>query len=176
MITLSILSSLGVGLFGPIYPIFVVERFSASLEDVGLLVAVFGLVAAVFKAPAGRLIDLYGKEKVFFAGVIVGAICSLTYIFAFELTQLYIIEFFFGVSYAMKSPSLLTLMMEISDKGKRGLFLGIFESVYDVVGAVAALLSVIIVSRYGFDTLLFICSWCEAMAGFFVLKSKKVAC
>ena len=72
MITLSTLSSLGVGLLSPVYPIFVVNRFSASLVDVGVLAAVFGLVAAVFKPPAGILVDLYGKEKVFFAGVMVG--------------------------------------------------------------------------------------------------------
>ena len=175
MITLSTLSSLGVGLLGPVYPIFVVNRFSASLADVGVLAAVFGLVAAVFKPPAGRLVDLYGKEKVFFAGVMVGATCSLSYFFAFDLAQLYIIEFLFGVSYALQGPSLLSWMMDISDKDKRGLFLGMFESVYDIAGAIAALLSVIIVSRFGFEPLFFMCSGCQATTGFFILKSRKMS-
>jgi len=175
VVVLCTLSSFGVGLLGPVYPIFVVNRFSASLIDVGLLAAVFGLVAAVLKAPAGRLVDLYGKEKIFFPGVMVGAACSMLYIFAFDLMQLYIIEIFFGVSYALQSPALLALMMDISDKDNRGLFLGMFESASDIAGAVAALLSVIIVSMFGFEPLFFICSGCQATTGFFVLKSRNAS-
>jgi len=175
MITLSILSSLGVGLLGPIYPIFVVNHFSASLVDVGVLSAVFSLVAALFKAPAGRLSDLYEREKIFFAGIMMGSICSLSYIFAFDLIHLFIIEFFFGISFALQRPALLALMTDMSDKDKRGLFLGMFESVYDIAWAVAALLSGIIVSMFGFELLFFMCSGFQASTGFFVLKSAKVS-
>jgi len=175
MITLNTLSSLGVGLLGPIYPIFIVNHFSASVVDVGILSAVSSLVAAVFKAPAGRLSDLYRREKIFFAGVMMGSICSLSYIFAFDLTHLYIIEFFFGVSFALQRPALLALMTDMSDKDKRGLFLGIFESVYDIAWAVAALLSGIVVSMFGFKLLFFICSGFQVSTGFFVLKSAKVS-
>jgi len=175
MITVSTLSSLGVGLLGPVYSIFVVNRFSASLVDVGVLVAIYGLVAAIFKTPAGRLTDLYETEKVFFAGVMVGAACSLSYILVFDLTQLYVIEFFFGISHALQRPALLSLIMDMSDRDKRGLHLGMFESISDVAGAVAALLSVTIASMFGFEPLFFICSACQATTGFFVLKSRNVS-
>jgi len=175
MIVLSTLSSLGVGLLGPIYPIFVFNNFSASLVDVGILSAVFSLVAAVFNAPAGRLSDLYGREKIFFTGVMIGALCSLSYIFAFDLTQLYIIESFFGISFALQRPVLLALMADMSDKHERGLFLGMFESVYDMAWAVAALLSGIIVSMFGFELLFIMGSGFQASTGFFVLKSPKIS-
>jgi MFS family permease len=171
LLTLSTLYSLGVGLLGPVYPIFVVNRFSASVIDIGVLYAVFCFTAAIFKAVAGKLVDVYGKERVFFAGVMVGAACSLSYIFAFDLAQLYLIEFFFGISYALQRPSILTLLVEFSDKNKRGLFLGMFESVYDIAEAAAALLSTLIATKIGFETLFFICSGCQATTGFFVLKS-----
>jgi len=104
-----------------------------------------------------------------------GAACSLAYIFAFDLTQLYIIEFFFGASYAFQYPALLALATDISDRDRRGLFLGIFEFLQDAVGAVAALLSVVIVSILGFESLFFICSGCQATTGFFILKSRNVS-
>lgn len=172
MVTISALVSLGVGFLGPVYSIFVIRRFSASFVHVGVLSAVFGLVAAVFKMPAGRLVDLYGREKVLFVGVMGGAICSLSYIFAFDLSHLYIIEFLFGLSYALQSPALLALMMAMSGKNDRGLFLGIFDSAYDMAGAFAALLSGIVVSRFGFEPLFLMCSGCHVMTGFFVLKSR----
>ncbi|MGQ9625100.1 MAG: MFS transporter [Candidatus Bathycorpusculaceae bacterium] len=171
LLTLSTLYSLGVGLLGPVYPVFVVNRFSASFIDIGVLYAVFCLTAAIFKAVAGKLVDVYGKEKVFFAGVMVGAVCSLFYVFAFNLAHLYLIEFFFGISYALQRPSILTLLVDFSDKNKRGLFLGIFESAYDIAEAAAALLSTLIATKIGFESLFFICSGCQATTGLFVLKS-----
>ncbi|MEM3458272.1 MAG: MFS transporter [Candidatus Bathyarchaeia archaeon] len=172
LIMLSTLSALGVGLLGPIYPIYVVNHFSASFIDVGLLYAVFCSIAAAFKALGGKLADTYGEEKVFLAGVATGATCSLCYMLASNLMHLYLIEFFFGISYALQRPSFLVLMTNISEKGRRGLFFGLSESIFDIAEATAAVLSAIIVSSVGFEPLFFACSACQATAGIFVLKSR----
>lgn len=174
MITLSTLSSLGMGLLGSIYPIFVLNRFSASVLDVGMLAAVFGLVSALFKAPAGKLVDMYGKERVFFFGVIMSAISTFAYLFAFDIAHLYLIEFFFGVSYALQGPSHLALIIEVSNNGgEKGLTLGIFESAYDIAGSIAALIAAVIVSRLGFELLFFLCLGCHIATGILILKIDK---
>lgn len=175
VITLNTLSMLGVGLLSPVYPIFVTNTFSASIVDIGILSAVFCLTAAFFKAPAGKLVDAFGKEKVFFIGVLLSAVCSLAYIFASNITQLYLIEFLYGMAYALQRPALLVLMVEVSEKDNRGLFLGMFESVYDITQAAAALLSVVIVSKMGFESLFLTCFGCQAMTGFLIIKSKNVS-
>jgi MFS family permease len=91
--------------------------------------------------------------------------------FAYNLTQLYLIEFFFGVSYALQRPSLLAFIVDLGGKEKRGLFLGMFESVYDVAEAIAAVLSTIIVSQIGFEPLFIMSSSCQITTGFISLKS-----
>ncbi|MCS7095756.1 MAG: MFS transporter [Candidatus Bathyarchaeota archaeon] len=173
IITLSTLYSLGVGLLGPIYPVFVVNRFSASYVDLGILYAIFCLMAAVFKAPAGKLADLYGKEKIFMLGVIMGAACSLSYVYVSSLIHLYALEFLFGISHALQRPSILAMMVDLSDNGKRGFILGMFESVYDLTEAAAALLSTLIVAQVGFEALFYICSGCQATTGIFMLKCRE---
>lgn len=170
--TLSTLSTLGVGLLGPVYPIFIINRFSASAVDLGVLYAIFCLTTAVFKVFAGKLVDSFGKSKVFFVGVAVGAICSLSYIFAFNLIQLYLIEFFYGLSYALQRPALLALMFDVSKTCNRGLFLGMFESIYDFTEAFAAVFSVIIVSKFGFEPLFLMCSGCQATTGILILRAE----
>ncbi|MEM0096399.1 MAG: MFS transporter [Candidatus Bathyarchaeia archaeon] len=172
-LALSTLYSLGVGLLGPIYPIFVINRFSATIVDVGLLYALFCGVAAIFKMVAGKLADTYGKERVFSAGVLMGALCSLGYIYVPNITSLYLIEFLFGISYALQRPSILALMVDLGQQKKSGTILGMFESIYDITEAVAALLSTVIITRVGFETLFFICSGCQATTGIFVLKYKR---
>ncbi len=172
-LTLSTLYSLGVGLLGPVYPIFVVNRFSASILDVSLLYAIFCLVAAIFKMIAGKLADLYGKERVFFVGVMMGAMCSLGYVYVPSIIHLYVIEFFFGISYALQRPSILALMVEFGKKKRRATVLGVFESIYDITEAAAALLAAAIATKTGFEPLFFICSGCQATTGIFVLKYKQ---
>ncbi|MEM3626625.1 MAG: MFS transporter [Candidatus Bathyarchaeia archaeon] len=173
--TASVLCSLAVGLLGPIYPIFVVDRFSASFLDLGVLYAIFGLTAAIFKVPAGKLVDIHGERKVFLTSVFIGAICSLSYAFAFNLAQLYIIEFLSGFSYALQRPAFVVLVVNISEKSKRGLFLGVTESVYDAAAAIGALLSTAIVSALGFESLFLTSFGCQAATGFFMLKIKSGA-
>jgi len=170
--TLSTLSTLGVGLLGPVYPIFIINRFSASAVDLGVLYALFCLTTAIFKVLAGKLVDVIGKSKVFFAGVAVGALCSLSYIFASNLLQLYLIEFFYGFSYALQRPALLALMFEVSSSSRKGLFLGLFESIYDFTEAFAAVFSVVIVSKFGFEPLFLMCSGCQATTGILILRAE----
>lgn len=174
IITLSSLSSLGVGLLGPIYPIFVLNRFSASVVDIGMLLTIFGFVSALLKAPAGKLVDVYGAKKIFFVGIALGALCSLIYVFAFSLAHLYIVEFLFGVSYALQSPARLALIMDVNDVERRGLILGIFESAYDLAGAVAALIAAVIASNFGFEAVFYACFGCQILTAILILKSKHI--
>jgi len=172
MVTVISFTSLGIGFLGPAYSMFVVRRFSASLLHAGILSAIFLSISAFFKMPAGRLVDLYGRWKVLFAGVIGCALSSLSYIFASELIHLYLIEFFFGISFALQRPALLALMMVMSGKLNRGLRLGIFDSTDDFAGAFAALLSGIVVSSLGFEPLFLLCFSCYSISGLFILNSR----
>ena len=110
MITLISFSSLGLGFLGPVYSIFIVKNFQASLFHAGVLSAIFLLTSALFKMPAGRLVDKYGKWQILFIGLIGCGVSSLFYIFAFDIFHLYLIEFIYGISFAFQRPALLALM------------------------------------------------------------------
>lgn len=171
MFTLSLLSSLCIGLVGPIYPIYVLRRFSATIIDTGILYAIFCIVAAAFKAPAGKLADKYGKVKVYLAGVTLSITCMLSYILASNIAQLYLIEFLSGLSYALERPALLALMAELTTRRNSGFLMGLFDSAYDLAEAAAAVLSVMIVAQFGFEALFGICSCFEALSGILAVKS-----
>lgn len=173
MITLSSLSSLGVGLLGPIYPIYILNRFSASIVDLGLLLTIFGIASAIFKVIAGKMIDVYGKETILLVGGALGAVCSLAYIFVSNLIQLYIVEFAFGVSYALQDPARLAIVTELGGR-RKGFMIGISESAYEVACSLAALIAVAVVSNFGFEPIFFICSGCQASSGLVVLKYPKI--
>ncbi|MEM1673253.1 MAG: MFS transporter [Candidatus Bathyarchaeia archaeon] len=169
MITLSFLSSLAMGLLAPIYPLFILNRFSVSVIDIGFLFTVFGFTSALFKVIAGKMVDVYGKERIFLAGVLIGAICSIAYIFASNIIQLYLLEFLFGVSYALEDPARLAMIAELGGRKRRGLMFGISESAYEIAGSIAALIATIIVSNFGFETVFIACSGCQIVSGFVII-------
>jgi len=172
MVTISTLSSLGVGLLGSIYTIFILNRFPASTLDIGFLLTVFGISSAIFKIVAGKMIDIYGKKIVFLTGVLLGALSSLAYIFAYDLTHLYLIELFSGISYALQDPARLTLIVEMGGRKRRGFVMGISESAYDIAGSVAAFIAALIVTKAGFEMVFIMCSGCQILTGLMVLKMR----
>jgi MFS family permease len=173
MLTLISFTSLGIGFLGPVYSIFVIRNFSASFFHAGILSAVFLLTSAIFKMPAGKLVDTHGKWKILFLGIVGCAISSLSYIFAFDLIHLYIIELVYGISFAFQRPALLALMAVTSDKPSRGMLLGVFDSIDDISGAFAAVVSGIVVTSLGFEALFFLCFSCYLLSGVFIFKSRQ---
>lgn len=173
MATVISFSSLGLGFLGPVYSIFVVKNFSASLFHAGLLSAIFLLISAVFKMPAGKLVDKHGKWKILFVGLLGCGISSLCYIFAFDLIHLYLIEFVYGLSFGFQRPALLSLMAVVSNKPSRGLLMGVFDSVDDISGAFAAIASGAVVTSLGFEALFLLCFTCYILSALFIVKTRQ---
>jgi len=167
------LSSLCSGLLGPVYPIFVLQRVQGNITDVGVLYALFYLTSAIFKVFAGKLVDKYGKTRIFVLGGVTGALCTLGYVLSFNSLHLYVLEFFNGLAYALQRPAFLVLLTEATKPQSRGFEMGIFDSIYDLAGVVASLVSVLIVVSFGFDFLFYLCSGFQATSGFVVLASHK---
>lgn len=166
-------SSLGLGFLGPVYSIFVVKNFSASLFHAGALSAIFLLTSAIFKMPAGKLADKHGNWKILLVGLFGCGLSSLCYVFAFDLIHLYVIEFVYGISFGFQRPALLALMATVSNKPSRGLLMGMFDSVDDVSGAFAAVVSGAVVTSLGFKALFLLCFTCYTLSGLFILKARQ---
>ena len=122
--------------------------------------------------PAGRLVDMYGKWQILLIGILGCGVSSLSYILAFDIYHLYVIEFIYGISFAFQRPALLALMAVISNKPSRGMLLGIFDSVDDISGAFAAVVSGAVVTSLGFNMLFLLCFFCYLISGLFILKTR----
>jgi MFS family permease len=167
------LSSLYSGLVGPVYPIFVLQRVAGSLTDIGLLYAIFYLTSAILKVFAGRLVDKYGRTRIFVLGGIIGATCTLGYVLSFSPIHLYLLEFFNGLAYALQRPAFLVLLTEVTNPQSRGFEMGLFDSIYDLAGAIASFISALIIVNFGFNFLFYLCSGFQATSSFIVFASHR---
>ncbi len=173
IIAASVFSSLYAGLVGPVYPIFILERFAGTITDVGLLYTSFYLASAILKVFTGRLVDRIGKVPIFLLGGAIGTVCTLAYTLNLNITQLYLLEIFNGLAFALQRPAFLVLLTDATIPQKRGSQMGLFDSAEDLAGAISSLVAVLIVASFGFQFLFYLCSGFQATSGLIVLTSHR---
>ncbi|MEM2914127.1 MAG: MFS transporter, partial [Candidatus Bathyarchaeia archaeon] len=130
--------------------------------------------SAVLKILAGKLVDKYGKTKIFVFGGVLGAMCTWGYILSFSPVHLYLLEFFNGLAYALQSPAFFVLLSEATCPQNRGFEIGIFDSIYDLAGAAASIISGSIVAIFGFDFIFYVCSGFQVASSFLIFAIDKM--
>lgn len=153
----------GFGLIMPIFAVFIVQNIrGGSLEVVGLAMTIYLLVKSVGQIPAAFLIDKIKGEKDDFWAVIIGyflyALLPLFYIFIKTPAQLYIIQIFYGLASAICFPAWYAIFTRHIDKDKEGIEWGVYNTLIDLGGALAASIGGFVASRFGFFPLFVIIS------------------
>lgn len=105
------------------------------------VVTAYALAFGGFLLLGGRLADLFGRRKLFFAGVIIFALSSLAAGFAQDPTQMIIFRALQGLGGAFLSPAAMSLILTIFTEAKeRNRALGVWGMVAAGGGAVGLLL------------------------------------
>ncbi|MEK9175304.1 MAG: MFS transporter [Patescibacteria group bacterium] len=149
-------------LFAPILAVFITESINgATLKTVGFALALYAIAKSIVQVPLARYLDTHDGEKDDFYVLIVGAVFSALYPFAFlfvyEKWHLYLLEIFAGVSAAFLMAAYYSLFARHVDKKSEGLEWSLF-SVWGltVSSAVGAALGGWFVDLYGFAKLFLI--------------------
>ena len=124
----------------------------AELGDVGLLGWVFSayMVAQALTIPLyGRLADLYGRGKVFSAGVLIFLIGSTLCGFSRSLTQLIVFRVLQGMGAGAIMPVSMTIVGDLYKGAERGRVQGALSSVWGISAVIGPLLGALIVSTTG---------------------------
>lgn len=105
------------------------------------IVTAYALAFGGFLLLGGRLADLFGRRRLFLAGVIVFALASLAAGFAQNPAQLIVFRAIQGLGGALLSPAALSLVLTIFKEGpERNKALGIWSMVAAGGGAVGLML------------------------------------
>ena len=114
---------LGLGIVGPIMPLYA-ENLGATFTQIGLLTSAWSIARFIFSAPAGRLSDTVSRKKVIMGGLLVYAIVSLLYIFAWDFNSLLTFRFLHGIGSAATMPVAMAYAAELAPKGQEGKYMG----------------------------------------------------
>jgi len=116
----------GVGIVVPLLPIYA-HDLGASGFYIGLIFGAFSLSRTFFLPYFGRLSDIKGRKPLIVPGFLAYALISVAFVYSTSIDTLIIIRFFHGIASAMLMPVIQAYIGDITQKGREGITMGIFN-------------------------------------------------
>jgi MFS transporter, DHA1 family, multidrug resistance protein len=107
----------------PVIPLYS-SGLSASISEIGVIVALLSYGTALFMIPFGLLSDRVGRRTLLVIGLIISAICPFLYSFTTSLTQLSLLRALHGIGLAAQIPVTIAAVLDLSPANQRGKTLG----------------------------------------------------
>ncbi|GAB3199952.1 MFS transporter [Pontibacter aydingkolensis] len=159
-------------------PLYYRQVYTLPEENIGLLLALNGLIVFLFEMILVYLVgDKIKKSVLIPVGVLVMGLSFIVLNMTLHIAVLYIAMILLSFSEILVMPFMATITVERSDDSNRGSYMGLYTISYAAAHVVAPYLGTTIASTYGFDTLwwvlgvlaIFVCSGL-----YFVVKKVEV--
>ncbi len=166
---------LAVGMFGPIYAIFV-QKVGGDILAAGTAWAIFTIISGIGILFMGKIQDKIKRDK---PSIILGyALMSLGflgYYFVSNVTQLFLVQILLGISTVVLTPAYDSFYTKYLEKGKFASQWAAWEGIWYLVTGIAALVGAFLANLFGFR-ILFLIMFFVSLIGLFLsmqLKEKK---
>lgn len=144
-------SVISLGLFTPIYALFVFKLGGSTLEA-GTSAAMFYIVAGVLMFALRPLQDRVGfPPRLMVVGYVVGALTSILLMFVGSILQLYLVQIVHAFSAALRRPNQQALYAKHEDQGREGSEWAILEGGDFIIMGLAAASGGLIASSFSFE-------------------------
>lgn len=100
--------------------VYSIKQFHATESIAGLAASIFIIGALVARTFAGKFIDVIGRKKMLYSGLIIYLIGSITYLFVINIGLLMLIRFIHGIGFGVSTTVLTTVNMSTLPPNKRG--------------------------------------------------------
>lgn len=145
------LNMLGVGIVGPVLPLYA-DSFGVSAAMVGLLVSAFGIARIPVNVPAGNLADRVGRKPLLVGGPLIIALSALLTGLAGSFGQMIIFRLLQGVGSALQMTAAMVVMADISTPRDRGRTMSFYQGSLLLGTSVGPIIGGFIGERFGFRT------------------------
>ncbi len=128
---INVVQGIGIGIFSPITPIFVKDRFFLDLTFVGLLYAIgFGLASIVVQIPGGWWAGKWGKKKILIVTFALSAPFYVLFVLSRNPLELFVYMFLMNAIMNLSWPAFQALLMDLTPSDKWGLMNGISATTF----------------------------------------------
>lgn len=139
----------------PLYAIGVLGRTD---EDAGLLMSAFLLSAIVVRPFTGKILDIIGKRKMLWIGLVFYLICTILYYFIEPFGALLALRFVQGIWFSIITTAGISIAADIVPTTRKGAGLGYFSMSTNLAVVLGPLIALSIIQSYSFDVLFIVMS------------------
>lgn len=141
-----------------IITVFATNTLHTSLSEAGLASGIFILGTLLARLLSGRSIEMVGRKKTLYTGMIFYFLTTLFYFGASSLLILYIIRFFSGVGYGIASTATSTIIANIIPAERRGEGINYYGLSTSIAAAMGPFLGMFLNQHFDFKLIFIFCS------------------
>jgi EmrB/QacA subfamily drug resistance transporter len=134
----------------------IAEEFSMDAIQMGWVSTAYLLASAVFLVPFGRIADIYGRKKVFAAGLSVFTLASLLMVVAPSAIVVILLRVLQGFGSAMIFGTAVAILTSVTAPEHRGKALGIYTTAVYLGLSMGPFLGGILTDRFGWRSIFFV--------------------
>lgn len=144
---------LAIGMFGPIYAIFV-QRIGGDILAAGTAWSIFMIISGVGIILMGNIQDKMKKDKPFIIlGYTLESLGFLGYFFVSNVKQLFLLQVLLGIATVLKTPAYDSFYTKYLEKGKFASQWAAWEAVWYIATGIAALIGAVLAKLFDFKIL-----------------------
>lgn len=144
--------------------VYAIEEFHASESSAGLAASIFVIGALFARVYAGKFIDVIGRKKMLYGGLILFLVGSIAYLFSTNMAILFVIRFLHGVGFGIATTTLTTVNMATLPPSKRGEGTGYFSLSTAAGTAIGPFLALYITNHFTYKMMFINCIVFSALA------------
>ncbi|MDF9610675.1 MFS transporter [Bacillus cereus] len=134
----------------------ILKYFSVDLSKVSWVTTGYNLAFGILLITASKLADQFGRKKVFIGGLIAFTLTSLLCGISTSIQALIVFRILQGLTASFIVPVTMPIAIDIVDKNKKGLIIGIWGAVSGFAAALGPVLGGILSEKFGWQSIFFV--------------------
>lgn len=139
----------------PLYAIGVLGRTD---EEAGLLMTIFLLSAIIVRPFTGKILDVTGKRKMLWIGLVFYLVCTILYYFVQPFGALLVLRFVQGIGFSIITTAAISIAADDVPMARRGAGIGYFNMSQNLAIVLGPMIALYIIQSYSFDLLFIVMS------------------
>lgn len=132
------------------------SEFAMDAIEMGWIATAYLLAAGVFLVPFGRIGDIWGRKKVFLAGLFVFTLASVLLVFATSTQMIILVRVLQGFGGAMIFGTTVAILTSVVPSAERGRALGIYTTAVYIGLSSGPFIGGILTAWFGWRSIFFV--------------------
>lgn len=131
-----------------------IHSLHATVSEAGLAAGIFVLGTLVARLFAGRSVELYGRKKMLYAGILFFLATTCMYFLIDSLATMYIVRFLSGVGYGIASTATSTIVSAMIPAERRGEGINYYALSMSLAAAIGPFIGMVMQQMFPFRVII----------------------